>query len=138
MKDSNFKILIVEDDEDHRLLIKAAFREHVHKIEFQIAVNGLEALSLIQKEYETGLGFNLIFLDLNIPMMNGYEFLQKIKLEQDLSCIPVIILTTTDSEDLLKKAYSYGANSIIKKNKFFDLDSNTSHVFFRYWFHYAS
>ncbi|MEM7619184.1 MAG: response regulator [Pseudomonadota bacterium] len=138
MQGSKFKILIVEDDEDHILLIKAAFRDYSDQIEFHTAGNGLEALSLIQKHHQTELFFNLILLDLNIPMMNGYEFLKKVKLEQELSRIPVIILTTTDNEDLLKKAYSCGANSVIKKDKFFDQENNIGKIFFQYWMQYAS
>lgn len=94
--------MIVEDD---NFLIKA------YQIKFEregfsvfIALDGEEGLEIVKKEKPT-----LIVLDLMLPKMNGFEFLKKIKSEEDLKNIPVIALSNLGQRADQEKAFSLGA-----------------------------
>lgn len=129
----NYRLLIVDDDDDHVILIKTALKSYLQKFDLHVAANGLEALKYIQRRIEQKSLYDLILLDINMPLMNGYDFLKKIRREQSINFIPVIVLTTTDSPELLKKAYELGANTVIQKEVFFDPRYNVGEILFNYW-----
>ncbi len=131
------KILIIDDDEDHTLLIKNALKEYLDKLDLSIASNGLEALNIVQQRIKNKTLFDLILLDINIPLMDGYDFLKKIRMETSTSFLPVIVLTTTDSPELLRKAYIFGANTVIQKETFFDPQKNIANILMQYWLNLA-
>lgn len=113
-------VLMAEDDQDDRLLMKKAFEEN--RIENPlIAVSDGE--QIINYLYRRGEFSNLdkdsspclILLDLNMPKMDGREALKIIKKDKNLRKIPVVILTTSKSEDDVLYGYETGANSFITK-----------------------
>lgn len=111
------QILLVEDNEGDILLTKEAFEECKLNVEMSIAKNGKEALDFL---YQRGAFANakrpdLILLDINIPIFNGHEVLQKIKEDKLLKKIPVIILTTSSSQDDINSAYENHCNSYVEK-----------------------
>ena len=89
------KILLVDDDEDDRMIFGDAVREINENLIYKEANNGLEALLHLQNRPSLP---DMIFLDLNMPKMNGYECLSAIKKENKFRHIPVIIFTTSKFE----------------------------------------
>tara|TARA_R100000935_G_C2776748_1_gene139988 strand:+ start:237 stop:653 length:417 start_codon:yes stop_codon:yes gene_type:complete len=111
-----FKILVVEDDSiDIMKLRRTMFSLNLpHKI-FE-AGNGEEALQVLKTpDFKP----NLILLELNMPKMNGIEFLTHIKANEDLKVIPTVVLTKSENDTDISKCYNLGvAGYIIKPAKF--------------------
>lgn len=110
-------ILLVEDNEGDILLTMEAFEECKIETEVSVARNGKEALDFL---YQKGYYINakrpdLILLDINIPIYSGHEVLSKIKQDESLKKIPVIMLTTSSNEKDIEKAYNNQCNSYVKK-----------------------
>ena len=110
-------ILLVEDNEGDIILTLEAFEECKVKTEISIAKNGREALDFLFKrgEYKDKKRPDLILLDINIPIYNGHEVLEKIKASPELKTIPVIMLTTSSSQKDLDNAYQNHCNSYVQK-----------------------
>ncbi len=102
------KILIVDDEID--LLRVTAFRLKNFGYDVLTAANGQEALELIEKDQP-----DLILLDLRIPLISGYEVCKKIKSDNKLKAIPVIIFTASAVGDLTEKMLDIGADDFIVK-----------------------
>ncbi len=91
-------ILLIEDDRIDAMTVSRAFKELGIPDELLLFKNGLEALNFLKKATK-GTQY-LILLDLNMPTMNGLEFIREIKQDQNLRKYPVIVLTTSnDSRD---------------------------------------
>jgi len=110
-------ILLVEDNEGDIILTLDAFEEGKVKTEISVARNGQEAIDFLFKEgnYQNALKPDLILLDINLPVFNGHEVLQKIKADSTLKKIPVIMLTTSSNPKEINMAYENNCNSYIKK-----------------------
>jgi CheY-like chemotaxis protein len=110
-------ILLIEDDaieilKFNRSLIK--LREVHELIE---AHNGENALDILAKNSQ----IDLILLDLNMPKMNGFEFLKQLRTDPNLKYIPTVVLTTSINRSDLKQAYSIGiAGYLVKPLKYED------------------
>jgi len=106
----NLNILLVEDDEIETLKFQRALKKlnYNHKILF--AKNGEEALSISKEDIP-----DLIFLDINMPKMNGLEFLTLLKSNKDLKSIPAMILTTSNNHNDINNAYKIGIAGYIVK-----------------------
>lgn len=120
MKKRNLKlahILFVEDNEGDILLTLDAFEECKFKTEVSVARNGKDALDFLYKrgEHTNAQRPDLILLDINIPVYSGHEVLIKIKQDESLKKIPVIMLTTSSNEKDVEKAYENYCNSYVKK-----------------------
>lgn len=111
------EILLVEDNPDHAELTRRALENGnvVNKVTW--VKDGQEALDyLFQKgAYAEAPRPGLILLDINLPKVSGVEVLKKIKVDEALRVIPVIMLTTSDRDEEAHKCYSFGANSFITK-----------------------
>jgi CheY-like chemotaxis protein len=110
-------ILLVEDNEGDILLTKEAFEESKVNTKISVARNGREALDFLYKkgEYANEDTPDLILLDINIPIFNGHEVLERIKNDSALKTIPVIMLTTSSNQKDVEKAYRNHCNSFLKK-----------------------
>lgn len=111
------RILLIEDDDAHAKLMTIAFNKHCNNCEIIHIKDGLEAVSWLEKAI---LGDwnnlpRLILLDLNIPGINGLEVLKKIKKDKILRLLPVVILTTSSSNNDIKTCYEEKANSYLIK-----------------------
>ena len=117
-------ILLVEDNEGDIVLTVEALREAKIHNKVIVVRDGEEALSYLYKEgnYAEAEMPDIIFLDINLPRIDGKEVLTKIKNDDRLKFIPVVILTTSDSENDIMESYSNHANCYITKpvdfNKF--------------------
>ncbi|MDD6825556.1 MAG: EAL domain-containing protein [Oscillospiraceae bacterium] len=103
------KILIVEDSEYNRVILSEILSEKYAILE---AENGVEALKILEENKEE---ISLIFLDVVMPVMDGYTFLDIIKKDSYFSNIPVIVMTQNDSEDDEITALSRGATDFVPK-----------------------
>lgn len=106
------KVLMVDDDSDDQLLFKDAIREIAPTICCDVANNGIEALDHLENISPPP---SIIFLDLNMPLMDGFECLATLKTMAGFSEIPVIIFTTSNHEKDIKRSLSMGAYQFITK-----------------------
>ncbi len=124
------RILHVEDNPGDSMLIKEAFSEINNECEILQARNGKEALNMIQaKEVEP----NLILLDINMPVMNGKEFLKILKYQDDLLHIPVVVLSSSRAQTDVNECYRNHANSYINKGDSFDDYIQNANAILEYW-----
>jgi CheY-like chemotaxis protein len=106
-------IMYIEDDAIDAMTVKRAFGELKVKNELIHKLNGEEAL-----EYLTGNGHKkpcVILLDLNMPKMDGITFLRRVKLDEELKGIPVIVLTTSREERDIAESFKLSAAGYIIK-----------------------
>jgi len=110
-------ILLVEDDPGDVVLIRESFQDHKVANELTVVSDGVQALAFLRREgeYATARRPGLVLLDLNLPRMNGIEVLEQIKGDPALATIPVVVLTTSDSEDDIVRSYTLHANAYITK-----------------------
>ncbi|MEO6668317.1 MAG: response regulator [Ferruginibacter sp.] len=110
MTDSK-RILLVDDDADDQLYFVDAIAEINPSIECKIVNNGLEAL----QELEILPAFDFIFLDLNMPIMNGFECLGSLKKVDQYKDIPVVIFTTSKNPYDIERTKELGADWFFTK-----------------------
>lgn len=111
------ELLLIDDDERDIFLTKRAFKKGDISSRIQVAKNGEEGLALLrqQEPFETSSRPDLILLDLNMPRMTGYEFLEIMKNDDDLASIPVVVMTNSQSDVDMVKSYQHRANAFISK-----------------------
>lgn len=114
----NLKILLIEDDEIERMKFQRVLQKNEYSCRVQEATNGEEAVAILQDGSKSP---DLILLDLNMPRMNGVEFLKSLKSDDRLRYIPVVILSTSNNRRDLKKCYEEGiAGYLVKPLKYED------------------
>jgi CheY-like chemotaxis protein len=111
-------ILIVDDDAEDIELFTEAVSEVDSEIHCVEAYNGLEALKVLKRN---SLLPNFIFLDINMPLMNGRKCLEEIKKNDNYKHIPVIIYSTTSDEKQISECRKLGADFLTKPNSFDEL-----------------
>jgi CheY-like chemotaxis protein len=111
------QVLLVEDNPGDVRLTKEALKEGKLLNQLTVVGDGVEALSFLRKEgrYADALQPELILLDLNLPKKDGREVLAEIKADPNLRRIPVVVLTTSSSEEDILKIYDLHANCYITK-----------------------
>lgn len=112
------RVLVAEDNEDHRFLTMRALRdvEGVH-IDVEGVPDGEEALAYVhgQGEYAGKALPHVIFLDLRMPKLGGLEVLERLKSDPELSLIPVVMLTSSERAEDVDATYRLGGNSFVTK-----------------------
>jgi two-component system, chemotaxis family, response regulator Rcp1 len=111
------ELLLVEDSEpDVRLTIEA-LREAKLRNRLWVVKDGVEALEFLRRQgrHADVPRPDLILLDLNLPRKDGRQVLKEIKSDDRLKCIPVVVLTTSKSEEDVLRAYELHANCYITK-----------------------
>ncbi|MGN6284859.1 MAG: response regulator [Afipia sp.] len=113
------KIIMVEDDEGHARLIERNIRRSGVNNEIIPFPNGTDAVAHLFGPDGTGIAHKdealLILLDLNLPDMTGIDILKRVKENQYLKYAPVVVLTTTDDAQEIKRCYELGCNVYITK-----------------------
>jgi chemotaxis family two-component system response regulator Rcp1 len=111
------QILIVEDSPEDVLLTREALKEARVATELHDADNGKSALDYLRKQgpWTNASRPELILLDLNLPDRDGREVLAELKQDPDLMAIPVVVLTTSASQEDVALAYKHHANAYIRK-----------------------
>lgn len=107
-------ILLVEDDEVDVMNVRRAFKKNNISNPLWVAGNGEEALEVLRSG-EIPADRRLILLDLNMPRMNGIEFLRELRADPALALTPVVVLTTSDDERDRVNAYNLNVAGYILK-----------------------
>ncbi len=134
-------ILIAEDDADDRFLLQSAFEENGFRDRLHFVENGVELIDYLKNNIVVEGVVKpprFILLDLNMPKKDGREVLKEIKQDPLLKNIPVIIFSTTNNEQEMKRCYELGANSYITKPNSFESLIKTVAALRSYWTHSAS
>ena len=105
-------IFLVDDDVDDVEIFREALENINLDVECFTAINGQEAL---QKLTRGEVKPDMIFLDLNMPLMNGKQFLKEIKQKPDLNNIPVVILSTSSDPESILETTRLGASRFLTK-----------------------
>ncbi|RWX00899.1 response regulator [Flavobacterium cerinum] len=115
----NVRVLLTDDDEDDREFFADAITDLYLHYPVEFCKNGLE---LLNRLYDKSLHVpDIIFLDLNMPIMSGFETLQQIRNDVQFKDIPVIaIYSTSATEEAIKNTFGLGANAYIVKPVVFD------------------
>ena len=113
----SIEILLVEDNPGDIRLTREALKESKLVNNLSIVTDGNEAMSFLRKkeEYSSAPTPDLILLDINLPKKNGLEVLTEIKTDETLKVIPVVILTTSQSDRDILKSYEAHVNCYISK-----------------------
>ncbi|AQR66839.1 two-component system response regulator [Aquaspirillum sp. LM1] len=110
-------VLLVEDEPADAHLVRLAFEEGHVLADLHHVLDGVEAFAFLRREgdYAHAPTPELILLDLNMPRMDGRQFLRKIKDDPTLHTLPVVVLTTSDAErDMLDSYDHFAAGYIVK------------------------
>jgi CheY-like chemotaxis protein len=107
-------ILLVEDDEVDVMNVRRAFKKNNICNPLWVAGNGLDALEMLRSG-DMPRDRRLVLLDLNMPRMNGIEFLRELRADPDLRSVPVVVLTTSDDERDRVEAYNLNVAGYILK-----------------------
>lgn len=135
--DTHFHILLVEDSQVDAHLTRAALEENRFAVSMHHVTDGIEALDYLRQQgqtFENGARPDLILLDLNMPRMNGREFLTAMKADPNLSDIPVVILTTSDVEQDVIASYKLGAAGYVTKPVDLEQFIHAINQLGNYWF----
>jgi two-component system, chemotaxis family, response regulator Rcp1 len=130
-------VLLVEDNPGDIRLMREALRDGVVRKRLDSVEDGEEALAYLRRQepYADKPTPDLIFLDLNLPKKDGREVLIEIKRDDHLRRIPVVILTTSEAERDVSRAYELHANCYIKKPTDLDEYMEVIRACENFWLH---
>jgi CheY-like chemotaxis protein len=128
---SSKPILLIEDDDVDVMTVNRALQDS--KVTNQVVSlgNGEEAIEYLRNE--NSVKPNIILLDLNMPKMDGTEFLRIVKADKELKKIPVVILTTSNSERDVVEAFELGAAGYMVKSVDYEKFVETIRAIDQYW-----
>src|SRR4051794_32200066 len=136
--DSKRLILIVEDDEDDVILLREAIRKAQVRNPIQVLMDGEEAIDYLSGNGRFGDRIEYpfpgaLFLDLKLPKMSGFEVLRWLKEHEECKVIPVMVLTASDLERDVTRAYQMSANSYMVKPSGLDQLTDMVKQAFGFW-----
>jgi CheY-like chemotaxis protein len=132
MSEKILNILLVEDDDVDVMNVRRAFKKGNITNPLFIAGNGVEALEMLRKG-ELPKARRLVLLDLNMPKMNGIEFLRELRADPELKATPVVVLTTSDAERDKVEAYNLHVAGYLLKPVTFASFCETMASLNKYW-----
>ncbi|WP_414548414.1 response regulator [Anabaena sp. CCY 0017] len=130
------EVLLVEDNPGDAELTRIALEDSKISVNLNVVEDGVEAMAFLQKQgnYANAPHPDIVLLDLNLPRKDGREVLAEIKADQKLRRIPVVVLTTSQSEEDILKAYNLSANCFITKPVDFDQFVKIVQSIENFWF----
>ncbi len=118
MSGQPIEILLVEDDDLDAEACRRALRKQFVDANLHLAGDGAEALQLLrERAHQSGMNDVLVFLDLNMPGMNGHEFLAKLRADAELQRTSVFVLTTSDHDRDIQMAYGQNVAGYFLKSE---------------------
>lgn len=138
--EKTIEILLVEDNSTDVLLTEEALASTKIVNHLHVVGNGIEALLFLRKqdEYADAPRPNMILLDLNLPIKRGCEVLAEIKADDNLRHIPVIVLSTSNQELDIIRAYNLNANCYVVKPVSFHQFRQVLQAIESFWFTVAT
>jgi two-component system response regulator len=111
------EVLLVEDDPGDELMTREAFEDNKIGNRLHVARDGQEALDFLYRrgDHAEAPRVDLVLLDLNLPKYDGRQVLEQIRSDPDLTHMPVVILTTSSSEEDILRSYKLHANAFVTK-----------------------
>ncbi|MEH2200891.1 MAG: response regulator [Nostoc sp.] len=130
------EVLLVEDNPGDAQLTRIALEDSKISIHLNVVEDGVEAMAFLRKQgqYITVAHPDIVLLDLNLPRKDGREVLAEIKADEKLKRIPVVVLTTSQAEEDILKAYNLSANCYITKPVDFDQFVKIVQSIENFWF----
>ncbi len=125
-------ILLVEDDEVDVMNVKRAFQKHHIMNPLFVAENGLEALEMLRTGAVPGER-RIVLLDLNMPRMNGIEFLRALRADAELKSTTVVVLTTSNNDRDKIEAYNLNVAGYLVKPVTFSEFAELMITLNKYW-----
>lgn len=136
MRDNTNNILLIEDDSIDVMNVQRAFQKNNIQYPLQVAFNGVEALDMLRgtngRQKLSPLP-RIVLLDINMPKMNGIEFLREIRNDKTLRSISAFIMTTSNDETDKMEAYNLNVAGYILKTLSFEKFVSTIGVLHQYW-----
>ena len=135
--DRIIEVLLVEDSETDAELTLEALKQGKLENSIHHVRDGEEAMQYLKREgkFADAVCPDLILLDLNMPRLDGREVLRRVRADENLKHIPVVVLTTSDHDKDILESYGLSANSYIVKpvelNRFFDVVKQIEHFWVR-------
>ena len=136
----SFHILIVEDNPGDVRLTVTALRDAMISNDVDVASDGQQALAFLRREgrYVNAPQPDLVFLDLNIPKIDGHEVLRAMKADPRLRRIPVVVVSSSDAACDIERAYDEQASTYVTKPADLDLYFTAIRAVKELWFHFAA
>lgn len=136
MSSDKIIILLAEDNPGDARLTEEAFNDAKLDHELHHVKDGLETLAFLRREgtYADAPRPDILLLDINMPKSDGLDVLQQLKDDENLSSLPVIVLTTSNAERDIAKAYTLNANCFVKKPVDFDEFMEVVRGIGNFWF----
>lgn len=130
------EVLLVEDNPGDVLLTKIALEDSKIRVNLNVVEDGVEAMAFLRKQgkYINMPHPDIILLDFNLPKKDGREVLAEVKTDDNLKRIPVVVLTTSQAEEDILKAYNLAANCYISKPVDFDQFVKIIQSIENFWF----
>ena len=131
----SLKILLVEDSPSDVRLIREALKDTPVPVQITVARDGVEAIEYL-RQTEVGLATrpDLMLLDLNLPRKNGREVLAEVKSSPTLKQIPILVMTSSRSDEDVEQAYALNANCYITKPGDLNEYVNVVRAIEEFWF----
>ncbi len=140
MTPQHFNILLVEDSFTDARLFEMALREVAPRVSLYWVATGAEALEALKRQdrFKDVLGVDIVIVDLNIPVADGFEILQTIKSDAGLRLKPVLVMSSSFDPQDIRRAYNLGANTYFVKPMTLEGIHDLVRCIARYWLEMAN
>ncbi|MEH1888992.1 MAG: response regulator [Nostoc sp.] len=130
------QVLLVEDNPGDAQLTRIALEDSKISIHLNVVEDGVEAMAFLRKQekYVKAAHPDIVLLDFNLPRKDGREVLAEMKADENLKRIPVVVLTTSQTQEDILKAYNLSANCYITKPVDFDQFVKIVQSIENFWF----
>ena len=135
-----FSIVVIDDNPADSEMLRVALAEAGAPVDIEVMPNGqaaLEYLGVIEGKPPSGSRphpCDLVLLDLNLPCMNGFEVLERLRAAEHLKMLPVVMMSGSSNNEEIDRSYRLGANSYICKPPHLEEIFSTAARIVQYWF----